>query len=195
MSQDGDVPAKRLFLILGPSGVGKTTLVRCARKHLPWLGHPVSYTTRTPRSGEHEGEDYHFVSEEEFLRLRDGGRLLEWDRPHGTHYYGIPAEPVLSRIRRGDALIREIAVHGLEQVLAGPAAPYVYSIFLHPASTEDLEARLTGRDGAVAAERIRQTGREMELAHRCDALLSVLHGDAEGACRSLVQIIRAAAHL
>lgn len=195
MTLDDDAPAKRLFLILGPSGVGKTTLVRCVREHLPWLGHPVSYTTRAPRPGEHEGEDYHFVSEEEFLRLRDGGRLLEWDRPHGTHYYGIPAAPVLSRIRRGDALIREIAVHGLEQVLAGPAAPYVYSIFLHPASTEDLEARLTGRDGAVAVERIRQAGREMELAHRCDALLSVLHGDAEGACRSLVGIIRAAAHL
>jgi guanylate kinase len=195
VTPEGDVPAKRLFLILGPSGVGKTTLVRCAREHLPWLGHPVSYTSRAPRPGEHEGEDYHFVSETEFLRLRDGGRLLEWDRPHGTHYYGIPAEPVLSRIRRGDALIREIAVHGLEQVLAGPAAPYVYSIFLHPASTADLEARLTGRDGAVAVERIRQAGREMELAHRCDALLSVPHGDAEGACRSLIGIIRAAAHL
>ena len=181
---------KRLFLVLGPSGVGKTTAVRCLRARLPWIHHPVSYTTRSPRPGERAGEDYHFVGQEEFLRLRDAGALLEWDQPHGTHFYGIPAEPVMSRLRAGEVVVREIAVHGLEQVLAGPAAAHVYSVFLLPGSPAELSARLARRDEPAAAERLARAEQETALADRCDAVLHVTEGAPEAACDALEALIR-----
>lgn len=185
---------KRFFLVLGPSGVGKTTLVRCLRARLPWLYHPVSYTTRPPRAGEMEGEDYHFVQVDEFLRLRESGKLLEWDRPHGTHYYGIPADPVLTRLRCGEAIIREVAVHGLEQIVAGPAAPYVHSVFLLPGSMAELAERLERRGDPTAGERLARAEQEVALASRCDTVLRVREGDPEGACAALEELIRHHTH-
>lgn len=180
---------KRFFLVLGPSGAGKTTLVRCLRARLPWLYHPVSYTTRPPRAGEADGEDYHFVSRDEFLSLRDAGELLEWDRPHGSRYYGIPAAPVLTRLMRGEAVVREIALHGLGQILAGPAAPYVHSVFLLPGSLAELAARLGRRADPAAGERLARAEREIALASRCDTSLRVEDGDPEGTCDALEQIV------
>ena len=186
----------RLFLVLGPSGVGKSTVIRCVRKRVPALRYPLSYTTRRPRSGELDGVDYHFVSEEQFLRLRDEGELLEWDRPHGTYYYGIPCTPVLTALARGEVLIREIAIHGLDQLRSGPAAAWLYSIFLMPALTRDLTARLAERGGDVDADRrIRRAELEMSARFQCDQVLEVIHGAPDAVCDALEQIIRRQADL
>lgn len=181
----------RLFLILGPSGVGKSTAIRCLRERIRALRYPLSYTTRPPRSGELDGVDYHFVSEEQFLRLRGHGELLEWDQPHGTYYYGIPRAPVLTALAQGEILIREIAVHGLEQLQAGPAAPWLYSVFLMPAATGDLAARLANRGGDNdTGRRIRRAELEISTRLQCDQILEVIHGEPDAVCDVLEQVIR-----
>ena len=181
----------RLFLILGPSGVGKSTAIRCVRERIPALRYPLSYTTRPPRSGELDRVDYHFVSEEQFLRLRDQGELLEWDQPHGTYYYGIPCAPVLTALTQGEILIREIAIHGLEQLEAGPAALWLYSVFLMPAATGDLAARLAKRGGENDTERrIRRAELEISTRFQCDQIIEVIHEEPDAVCDVLEQIIR-----
>lgn len=181
----------RLFLILGPSGAGKTTLVRCLLERLPGLRHPASYTTRPPRPGERDGGDYNFVGTDDFLRLRNSGALLEWDQPHGTHYYGVPAEPLLSHLRAGEMAIREIAVAGLQQVLAGPAAPFVVSCFLLP-GTADLAARLARRGESAAEARLARAADEMALAYQCDHVVPVVEGDPAATCDQVEHIIQGA---
>jgi guanylate kinase len=182
----------RLFLILGPSGAGKTTLVRCLRERLPGLRHPASYTTREPRPSERDSGDYHFVSTDDFLRLRDSGALLEWDQPHGSHYYGIPAEPLLSHLSAGETAVREIAVAGLQQVLAGPAAPFVVSCFLLP-RTADLAARLARRGESAAEARLARAAEEMALADQCDHVVPVVEDDPVATCDQVERIIHEAA--
>lgn len=181
----------RLFLILGPSGVGKSTAIRCVRERIPALQYPLSYTTRAPRSGELHGVDYFFVSEEQFLRLRDRGELLEWDQPHGTYYYGIPCAPVLAALARGEVLIREIAIHGLEQLQAGPTAPWLYSVFLMPAASGDLTERLAKRGGDNDADGgIHRAPLQMSTRFQCDEILEVTHGEPDAVCDALEQVIR-----
>jgi guanylate kinase len=190
MSIEGEI--RRFFLVLGPSGVGKTTIIQLVRARIPTLGYPVSFTTRQRRPGEEEGESYHFLSSEEFRRLRDSGALLEWDQPHGTHYYGIPAESVVSALTRGETLIREVAYRGLEQILNSPVSPWVFSVFLAPDSLDSLRSRISDRgDDSEIQNRIGQATEELAYAKRCDRVITVAEGGLDQAANELEGIIRA----
>lgn len=183
---------RRFFLVLGPSGVGKTTIIQLVRARIPTLGYPVSFTTRQRRSGEEEGESYHFLSQEEFRCLRDSGALLEWDQPHGKHYYGIPAESVISALTRGETLIREVAYRGLEQILKSPVSPWVFSVFLAPDSLDSLRSRIGNRgDDSEIQNRIGQATEELAYAKRCDRVITVAEGGLDQAANELEGIIRA----
>lgn len=192
----GPDAGKQLFLILGPSGVGKTSIVKRVRSRITALRYPVSCTTRPSRAGERDGESYHFLSTEEFLRLRDSGALLEWDQPHGTHHYGILAEPVISALARGDVLIREIALQGLEQVRCSPVGARVYSVFIAPSSLDELARRIGDRgDPREIERRLSQARKEMQQANGCDRVLTVAEGDLDRAAAEMESIIRAEACL
>ncbi|MCC6103492.1 MAG: guanylate kinase, partial [Olegusella sp.] len=101
----------RLFVISGPAGVGKGTLVARVRAKRPDIDLTVSATTRSPRPGEVEGVSYHYLSEEEFARRVDAGQFLEWAFVHG-HRYGTLRSEVERRIAEGRSVILEIDCQG-----------------------------------------------------------------------------------
>jgi len=131
-----------VFVITGPSGVGKGTLIRALRERVPELALAVSATTREPRPGEEDGRDYHFLSDEEFERRVQAGEFVEHARYSGRRYGTLRAE--LERRRRdGRPVLLEIEVQGARQVRE--SMPEAVQVFIAPPSEEALRTRLIGR--------------------------------------------------
>lgn len=163
--------AGRLVVLSGPSGVGKTTVVRLIRQRVPDLWVSVSATTRFPRPGETDGVNYLFVTDEQFDRLVADGDLLEWAEYAG-HRYGTPRRPVEAVRATGTPVLLEIDIAGARQVRAQVADALL--VFLAPPSHEVLVQRLTGRgteDRAVVADRLRRAEHEMAAQHEFDHVL------------------------
>ena len=134
----------KLIVISGPSGAGKTTLLRKLFEQCPELLVSVSATTRAPRPGERDGEDYFFLSPEEFARRRAGGDFLECFEVFGHgHWYGTLLSEVAPSLAAGKSIVLEIDVQGAMAVLE--RYPEAITIFVHPGSIEELERRLRGR--------------------------------------------------
>jgi guanylate kinase len=139
-----------LFVVSGPSGVGKGTVVKHLRERHPELLLCVSVTTRLPRPDERDGVDYLFVTAERFDEMVGGGELLEWAHVVG-HRSGTPAAPVEQALSEGRDVVLEIDVQGARQVRR--RVPDAVLIFLAPPSMEELERRLRSR-GTEDEERL-----------------------------------------
>ena len=134
----------RLIIVSGPSGAGKTTVLRRLFELEPRLVASVSATTRPPRPGERDGVDYHFLSNADFARLREAGRFLECCEVFGGgHWYGTLEDEVSPRLAEGKWVILEIDVQGTMAVLQ--KFPSATTIFVRPDSIEELEQRLRSR--------------------------------------------------
>lgn len=138
-----------LFIVSGPSGAGKTTLIQRVREQLFRLGielyFSVSHTTRRPRTGEAPGLSYHFVPEERFTAMVQAGEFLEWAHVH-AHRYGTSRAEVMDRLRKGQDVILDIDYQGAKQIDADPELkPRSTSVFIFPPSLETLEMRLRDR--------------------------------------------------
>ena len=161
-----------IFVISAASGTGKTTLVsRLVQQH-PNVRVSVSHTTRPPRAGEVNGQHYHFVSEEEFVRLAGEGAFLEHAQVFGN-YYGTSYESVQSMCEQGYDVILEIDVQGAQQVRK--ALPEALSIFILPPSLAVLEQRLRQRQTdseEVIARRLSEAVDEIQQALTFDYVVS-----------------------
>lgn len=161
-----------IFVISAASGTGKTTLVsRLVQQH-PNVRVSVSHTTRPPRTGEVNGQHYHFVSEEEFVRLAGEGAFLEHAQVFGN-YYGTSYESVQSMCEQGYDVILEIDVQGAQQVRQ--ALPEALSIFILPPSLAVLEQRLRQRQTdseEVIARRLSEAVDEIQQALTFDYVVS-----------------------
>ena len=161
-----------IFVISAASGTGKTTLVsRLVQQH-PNVRVSVSHTTRPPRAGEVNGQHYHFVSEEEFVRLAGEGAFLEHAQVFGN-YYGTSYESVQSMCEQGYDVILDIDVQGAQQVRK--ALPEALSIFILPPSLAVLEQRLRQRQTdseEVIARRLSEAVDEIQQALTFDYVVS-----------------------
>ncbi|MGO9384710.1 MAG: guanylate kinase [Mycobacterium sp.] len=179
----------RVVVLSGPSAVGKSSVVRCLRKRIPNLQFSVSATTRTPRPGEVEGVDYHFVSPARFQQLIDEGALLEWAEIHGgLHRSGTLAEPVRAATASGLPVLIEVDLAGARAVKK--AMPEAITVFLAPPSWEALQARLIGR-GTETADAIRrrlETAR-VEMSAQDDFDEVVVNRRLASACAELVSLL------
>ena len=133
---------KKLIIITGPSGVGKGTVVKelLDRNKDIWLS--ISATTRNPRMGEKDGENYYFISDERFKDMIDKKEFLEWAQFAGN-YYGTPLSTVNEKIEKGFVVLLEIEVEGAKQIKE--KFPEALSIFLLPPSKAELEKRIRNR--------------------------------------------------
>lgn len=161
------IPGK-LVVISGPSGVGKTTLLRRLLADLPHLLPSVSATTRPPRAGEQDGVDYHFMPLAEFEKRRENGEFLECCQVYGRqHWYGTLVSEVAPRLAAGSWVVLEIDVEGTLSILE--RYPEAITIFVEPAHPDQLLERLQGR-GTESAEamsrRLEVARRELLEAHR-----------------------------
>jgi len=180
----------KVFVITGPSGVGKGTLIRGLRERMPELELSVSATTRRPRPGEHDGVDYHFLSPEEFESRVAAGEFVE----HATYShnrYGTLRSDLEHRLRAGSPVVLEIEVQGARQVR--DAMPDAVQVFIAPPSVDALRARLVGR-GTDAPEQIaaRLRTAERELEARPEFAHVVVNDRLEDATERLVEIVRGA---
>jgi guanylate kinase len=178
----------RVFVITGPSGVGKGTLIRGLRERIPELELSVSATTRAPRPGERDGVDYHFLDEAEFARRVAAGDFVEHATYSGRHY-GTLRDELARRTAAGVPVVLEIEVEGARQVRA--ALPGALQVFIAPPSLEALRARLVGR-GTDADEQIEQrlATAERELRARPEFGRVVVNDRLEQATDELTAIVR-----
>ena len=131
-----------LFVITGPSGAGKGTVLKQVMQSLDQLYFSVSATTRAPREGEVDGVHYHFLTKERFEELIANDRFLEYAR-YAENYYGTPLDPVEEHLEQGPDVILEIELQGALQVKK--RLPKAVLVFIAPPSFEELESRLRGR--------------------------------------------------
>ncbi|HEY1697414.1 MAG TPA: guanylate kinase [Polyangiaceae bacterium] len=154
-----------LLILSSPSGAGKTTLTRMLLEDAPQLRFSVSHTTRSPRSKEVDGRDYHFVDRDGFLDLVARGAFLEWAEVHGNLYGTSTAEVDRARAVEGcTGMIFDIDYQGARQIRSKIAD--VVSVFILPPSMQELERRLRGRASETEETlRSRYAVAEREIEH------------------------------
>ena len=176
-----------VFMVVAPSGAGKSSLVNALLSEDSNIGLSISCTTRAPRPGETNNVHYSFLSTKEFEKLKDNNELLEWAQVH-DNYYGTPKAYVQERVNKGQDILLEIDWQGAQQVRQ--QFPEVVDIFILPPSIEILKERLQkrGQDSAEVIERrIRAAGEEIEHADECEYV--IINDDFSVALQQLQQIV------
>lgn len=179
----------KVFVITGPSGVGKGTLISQLLERVPGLELSVSATTREPRGGEVDGRDYHFLSPGEFDRRVEAEDFLEFATYSG-HRYGTLRSEVRKRLEAGRSVVLEIEVQGARQVRA--AMRESVQVFIAPPDPAVLRRRLErrGADSAAAID-ARLEVAEQELAAQDEFAYRVVNDDLGRAAEELEGIVRA----
>jgi len=176
-----------VFVISGPSGAGKGTVIALVKQHLGHVATSVSATTRAPRPGEQDGREYHFMDRESFERAVAAGGFLEWVE-YSDNLYGTLVSEVQSRLADGDDVILEIELVGARAVRTALAE--AIAVFIAPPSMAELSQRLRGRgtetDEAIA-RRLRIA--ETEVAAAGEFEYVVINEDAGRAADEVVAII------
>jgi len=186
-----EIPRRGLLLVMSsPSGAGKTTLSRRLLAADPNIAMSVSVTTRSPRPGETDGKDYHFISKEKFAAMRDAGELLEWAEVFGN-FYGTPKKPVEQALAKGRDMMFDIDWQGTQQ-LAQAMEDDLVRIFILPPSADELRDRLIKRaqdSATVVAKRMAEASRE--ISHWPEYDYVVVNDDLEQADAQIAAILAA----
>ena len=175
-------------MVSGPSGDGKSTLIRAALEAVPKLAYSVSATTRRPRGGEVHGRDYIFLSREKFEKCSEEGRFLEWAEYSGN-LYGTPADRVEEYLRSGLSVILEIELRGARQVRE--KRPDAIMVFVRAPSLEETRERLQGRateDPKAMETRMATAAVEVSAKEEFD--YEVVNDDFTKAREDIIRIMR-----
>ena len=176
-----------IFIISGPSGSGKDTLLKELFKKFPEIKFSISSVTRDMREGEKEGEKYNFISRSKFEEMIKNDELLEYNVYVGN-YYGTPKKPVIQAVDKGEDIVIEVDVNGAKNIRS--KLPQAISIFIMPPSFEELERRLSDRGTetkAAIGERMNSALSEIKRAVEYDYI--VVNDDIDIAVQDIIQII------
>jgi guanylate kinase len=183
-----EISQPTLFVVSAPSGAGKTTIIKRVLESTPQLALSVSHTSRLPRKGEREAEDYHFISAEEFKYKINNGDFLEWAKVHGN-YYGTSKEQINRLSNDGKLVLLDIDVQGALQIKEHNEMRSLY-IFIVPPSLEELQKRLENRQTETQesiALRIENAKTELSYKDRYDYV--VINDDLKRAVNAFKEII------
>lgn len=178
-----------LFIVVGPAGVGKNTLMHDALRQLPWLQHLATCTTRAPRAGEQAAGEYRFVSLSRFRQLIAENALLEWQEVHPGRYYGVPRDAVERALGAGQHLIADLDVLGAT-CLQISYPEQVVLIFVRPPALPELVARMQARGDSEQDIQSRTRRVRMELQYAPLADHCILNDTLETARARLRRILR-----
>ena len=179
---------KKLFILTGPSGVGKGTVVKeiLSKDKNIWLS--ISATTRKPREGEKEGENYYFLNEEKFKEMIQQNLFLEWAQFAGN-YYGTPLSSVNEKIKEGFTVLLEIEVEGAKQIKE--KFPNSLSIFLLPPNIAELERRIrnrgTEKEDAIK-KRLFRANYEISVSNQFDFALT--NHNVDETAKKIIKLIK-----
>lgn len=179
-----------LFVMSSPSGAGKTTLSRRLLAADANISMSVSVTTRPPRPGEVEGKDYHFISQDRFMQMRERNELLEWAEVFGN-FYGTPRKPVEDALARGRDMLFDIDWQGTQQ-LSEKMADDLVRLFILPPSAEVLQDRLINRAQdslTVVAKRMAKASDE--ISHWPEYDYVIVNEDLDLAHQQVMAILNA----
>ena len=194
----GEASSRSLLIVISaPSGCGKTTLCDNVRSALPSVKRAITCTTRAPREGEEDGEDYYFLGEDEFLARVEGGEFLENAVVHGNHY-GVLKSELRARLAEGNDVLLNIDVQGAATIRERAESDPVLSealvtIFLSPPDLSELENRLRGRgtdSEEIITQRLVIAKDEIAQSNLFDYTLT--SGSREADLEQMLRIIEAA---
>ncbi len=161
----------KLFLIVGPSGSGKGTVIKRIQKKYSGFVYPISYTTRKIRENEINGEVYNFISKKEFEEKIKNNELLEYALVHSNHYYGTSKKDILEPLKTGAVVIREVDIQGFHSIKKLIPKENLISIFMAVLNKEDLKQRILRRGKLSEKEleqRMESARKEIAQANECD---------------------------
>lgn len=177
-----------LFLILGPSGVGKGTQIELLKKRHPEYVFPQSVTTRRMRPGESQGNPYFFISDQEFDEYIKNQDFLEWAEVHKQARYGTLKKPIEEALNESKIVIKELDIQGLLQIKKTIESggheeikKNLRSIFIMPPNEETLVKRILGRSAMKEVElqaRLESARKELAQAHLCDFVIETTEEDS-----------------
>jgi guanylate kinase len=179
-------------VLAAPSGAGKTSIAKALVASGSEFAFSVSVTTRSPRPGEREGVDYHFVDREAFDRMVQANALVEWAQVHGN-FYGTPRANLEAAAARGEHVVLDIDVQGARQLRQRVADALL--IFVFPPSAEALVQRLTGRATEPSAEVVRRLRNARgELAAAAEFDYVVVNDQLDAAVRQVRELVQSERH-
>ncbi|MBE8163269.1 MAG: guanylate kinase [Bdellovibrionaceae bacterium] len=178
---------KAFFLIVGPSGVGKTSLIKRLLADFPnKIYDTITCTTRSMRPGEQEGQPYYFLTDQRFMELTKESYFAEWAVVHG-YKYGTPKEELEKAWKKGFLIIMDIDIQGAQTLMKNYD---LVSIFIHPPHIDSLIKRLNQRDDGKAAnleKRMETAIKEIDLAHKCS--YEIVNDNLEDAYAQLKKLV------
>lgn len=183
----------KLFLLIGPSGVGKGTLIEELKKrHSNWV-FPISVTTRKKRPGEINGKTYYFFTKKQFEKAKENGEFLEYALVHNKEFYGLLAETVFTALKKGKIIFREIDIQGFESIQKKIFKNNLVSIFLLPPNLEVLKERIKSRSPLSDEEvkrRLESANNEIKKSKKCNHKVQTEDGEIEKAVLEIEKIIK-----
>lgn len=178
---------RNFFLIVGPSGVGKTSLIKRLLSDFPnQVYDTVTCTTRAMRPGEEEGNPYYFITEERFMQLTRESYFAEWAVVHG-YKYGTPKSELNEAWKKGFLVVMDIDIQGAQLLMQDYD---LTSIFIHPPNIDSLVQRLSQRDDGKDANvqrRMKSATKEIGLAHKCS--YEIVNDDLDDAYSKLKKLV------
>lgn len=172
----------KLFLVVGPSGSGKGSMIAVLKKRHPDYVFPLSCTTRDPRPGEVPGEVYNHISKEDFQKGIAEGKFIEWAEVHQNNYYGILKEPIMQALDEGKIVIREIDIQGFRAISALIPPEQLVGVFIWVKDLQELKRRILKRGPLPEEEiarRLTSAQREIDQSDLCTYKIDSIAGEID----------------
>ncbi|MBN2306608.1 guanylate kinase [Candidatus Peregrinibacteria bacterium] len=182
----------KLFIIVGPSGSGKSSVLHKLMELKPNYVYPLSATTRPMREGEKDGDIYHFMTKEEFKKGIKEDMFLEWAIVHQDNYYGLIKGPIMKGLKEGKTIIREVDIQGFDSIRKKIAPEDLVTIFVTVPNKEELIERIISRATISLDElekRKKSMHREFNRAKDCDYMVENKEGKLEETVKKVMKII------